>query len=1006
MGTPDSIDPAPPPGPPTPFEGEHWRAHDRRVHLRIPRPEGAGHTNWALAFSGGGIRSATFCLGVMQGLARCAVPSAWKEAKSLDPQRTDALLKTAAPVQHDNLLRQFDFLSTVSGGGYIGSFFVSLFGKHRLDVKLAPAVARASSSRDPKTSTSPAQVTQSAASSAQTNSHSTQPPASIAASQTPANVASTSSPSAAPNTAPSTPDDLDAAALAFKVFKSEPPGRLHSDMSFQRDTPGAAPLAWLRENGRYMAPTGSGDFVYAVSLGIRNWCAVHYVLGTVLLLSFLTLALTRASLVQLSFGAWWPWKSYTDYAILRYHDYELNLLLAVTTQNTTKIWWSPIWWFALPLFEFWIVPSAIAFWLTHPKPTGNISDRPRWNSRAAVATLLGGMLMLLVWWAGHESFGTVWYPVTNLCAAVGAAMILGFFWHLITHDVASISAHRVALTHDFANGLTALAIVCLLAAVDTLAQSLYIHVEELSTWMSPGAIVAAIVWTVRRLASAFDEKERTGWLRKIPLNAIIGFAGAVLLLLVALLWALLALYIRWRGAPPEPGLLLDSAVHWQMVQVVFYATLLALMMALITGLFPGFLNLSTLQGLYSARLTRAYFGASNGRRFADMTGLDEKEKAKQRAQHSVAEPAPGDSMMPRDYYANRCAPMHIVNVCLNQNIDPGEQLVQRDRKGKPLAVLPGGYTIERDFIPVDRETEDSRPRRAGELYANLTMGEWVGVSGAAFSTGMGRRSSIGFSLLMGLSNVRLGRWWSSGTRAASPRSIGKMVRAMFRTQTYLFDELLSRFHGTRRSLHYLSDGGHYENTAVYELVRPERKVRLIVVCDCGCDPKYELEDLANLVRLARIDFKAEVEVDAAIELDPIIGKYFTTPDKLRADYLGVDAGSKCAMLLNVHCCADADTGSQLQTRIVLLKPRLIKGLPADLAQYRDTCPAFPQEPTADQFYDEAQWESYRKLGLEIASAVFGAQADDAYRERLWAYLLQDLPTEPAVGAASVNSTRT
>ncbi len=48
-----------------------------------------------LAFSGGGIRSATFNLGVLQGLAK------------------------------HNLLPVFDYLSTVSGGGYIGSWFYS-----------------------------------------------------------------------------------------------------------------------------------------------------------------------------------------------------------------------------------------------------------------------------------------------------------------------------------------------------------------------------------------------------------------------------------------------------------------------------------------------------------------------------------------------------------------------------------------------------------------------------------------------------------------------------------------------------------------------------------------------------------------------------------------------------------------------------------------------------------------------------------------------------------------
>src|SRR5262249_16057486 len=46
-----------------------------------------------LAFSGGGIRSATFNLGFLQGLASLG------------------------------LLKQFDYLSTVSGGGYIGGWF-------------------------------------------------------------------------------------------------------------------------------------------------------------------------------------------------------------------------------------------------------------------------------------------------------------------------------------------------------------------------------------------------------------------------------------------------------------------------------------------------------------------------------------------------------------------------------------------------------------------------------------------------------------------------------------------------------------------------------------------------------------------------------------------------------------------------------------------------------------------------------------------------------------------
>src|SRR5215467_10999320 len=59
-----------------------------------------------LAFSGGGIRSATFCLGVLRALAG---------AKSDDPNRIS--------------LRGIDLLSTVSGGGYVGAFLGALFSR-------------------------------------------------------------------------------------------------------------------------------------------------------------------------------------------------------------------------------------------------------------------------------------------------------------------------------------------------------------------------------------------------------------------------------------------------------------------------------------------------------------------------------------------------------------------------------------------------------------------------------------------------------------------------------------------------------------------------------------------------------------------------------------------------------------------------------------------------------------------------------------------------------------
>ena len=88
------------------------------------------------------------------------------------------------------------------------------------------------------------------------------------------------------------------------------------------------------------------------------------------------------------------------------------------------------------------------------------------------------------------------------------------------------------------------------------------------------------------------------------------------------------------------------------------------------------------------------------------------------------------------------------------------------------------------------------------------------------------------------------------------------VVALFQTQSYLLAELLGRYSGRYAPYWFLSDGGHFDNTALYELLR--RRVGLIIATDGGADAAYEQDDVANLMRLARIDFGCEfIRLDAA-----------------------------------------------------------------------------------------------------------------------------------------------
>ena len=98
-------------------EAERDAIRERRAAARC---EAKDAPPIGLALSGGGIRSATFSLGVLQSLARA------------------------------DLLRRFDYLSTVSGGGYIGSFLGRLLSRttEQLRKALVPPRGEAAAGTD------------------------------------------------------------------------------------------------------------------------------------------------------------------------------------------------------------------------------------------------------------------------------------------------------------------------------------------------------------------------------------------------------------------------------------------------------------------------------------------------------------------------------------------------------------------------------------------------------------------------------------------------------------------------------------------------------------------------------------------------------------------------------------------------------------------------------------------------------------------------------------------
>ena len=131
--------------------------------------------------------------------------------------------------------------------------------------------------------------------------------------------------------------------------------------------------------------------------------------------------------------------------------------------------------------------------------------------------------------------------------------------------------------------------------------------------------------------------------------------------------------------------------------------------------------------------------------------------------------------------------------------------------------------------------------------------------------------------------------------------------------------------------------------------------------DAGADPAGTLEDLGKAVQRARADLGAEIDICA--------DAFFNERDE------GLATRSH---LVGTVTYADGSSGE-----ILYLKARLRKALSADVYAYWRTNPAFPNQPTQDQFYGELQFDSYRELGLQLMSGVIGEATSIEKMFALW-----------------------
>ena len=145
----------------------------------------------------------------------------------------------------------------------------------------------------------------------------------------------------------------------------------------------------------------------------------------------------------------------------------------------------------------------------------------------------------------------------------------------------------------------------------------------------------------------------------------------------------------------------------------------------------------------------------------------------------------------------------------------------------------------------------------------------MAVSGAAASSYMGLGSFPSLTALLTFLNVRLGYWIARFRKAVSTAMSEKKPWVnVFATPgfTCLMREMSGIGMSEKNRGSNLSDGGHIENMAIYELLR--RRCKFIISVDGEADPQCTFQGHLTLVRHAQIDFGIRIEPDLSSAAGP------------------------------------------------------------------------------------------------------------------------------------------
>lgn len=516
---------------------------------------------------------------------------------------------------------------------------------------------------------------------------------------------------------------------------------------------------------------------------------------------------------------------------------------------------------------------------------------------------------------------------------------------------------------------------------------------DLRTGLAP-AIVSAIgvLSGIVSLLGGFSEKSqvrnepvktRTSQILAFaPKIAAVVFLGFILVtisyLTSALIYAVASLFslTSWTEMPSHALILARTHI------VVLAGVLLLLgTIGLVMACFVN-VNKFSLHGAYRDRLVRAYLGASNTRRRRNsFTGFDDRDNFQL---HRLKDQKP----------------FHVINATVN--LVGGKTLAWQNRKAASFTMSPlhcGSWTLGyrntneycrnaklgpcKDLDVCNKVGEKCRlgPDNVTPVCEipgkAIRLGTAMAISGAAANPNMGYYSSSVVTFLMSLFNIRLG-WWLGNTNAIGAR-LDYQQRPFYGKSSPsvavlpLLNEMLGRTDESKRFIN-VTDGGHFENLALYEMVL--RRCRLIVLSDGAADAEFKFGEIANAIQKCKVDLGVDIQLLGTMNI-----KGRKTDEEGRGHDHDKPVNSRFAIAkitypeTHFEKVTDKRTGEETEIErhnagwLLYTRPAYYKNEPRDIVYYADSNENFPHQSTGDQMYDEKQFEAYRGLGYLTMSEI-------------------------------------